>query len=412
MTLSQMNTNSLKRWPTIKLLIAISSIYALQSAIGGLTFIGLPAILRSEGYDHHLIGMVFLAMAPWSLKFLWAPYVEKYRIKNDGSKRSKAIILIGQFILILCLFLISQLNDFKWILCALIFIAVIASTIDIAADALTIEQVPRNNQNWGSFAQTGSSYIGILIGGGLFVTLVSYFNPEKSFIIIGLLLGILSVPLCFIKEEHAKAAQTKHTPSLIYALKRKEVIYGLIMISIYAIGNRLSLSMIGPLLVDSKISLYYIGLVNGIGGALLGLAGALAGSVLLQNQTKRTSLLFITFCKLITVGGITLICLTPEAPKLWILISTLLLSYTSAMGFVIIYAILMSLSSKHQAGVDFTLFQSADTAIAVIAGIISGYLVNLIGYSNFYFIATSFSLITCISFIHLTKITEGPKTYR
>lgn len=54
-------------------LTAVGGLYIAQSVIGGVTWIGLPAIMRSEGVPLDRIGLVSLIVLPWALKFLWSP---------------------------------------------------------------------------------------------------------------------------------------------------------------------------------------------------------------------------------------------------------------------------------------------------------------------------------------------------
>ena len=59
------------------LFLAIGGLYVAQSVIGGITWAGLPAVLRAEGVSLDRIGLVSLIALPWALKFLWAPAVDR-----------------------------------------------------------------------------------------------------------------------------------------------------------------------------------------------------------------------------------------------------------------------------------------------------------------------------------------------
>ena len=67
-------------------LTAVGGLYIAQSVIGGVTWIGLPAIMRSEGVPLDRIGLVSLIVLPWALKFLWSPAVERCRRPASGQK--------------------------------------------------------------------------------------------------------------------------------------------------------------------------------------------------------------------------------------------------------------------------------------------------------------------------------------
>ncbi|MFP2913437.1 hypothetical protein ACLESD_52275, partial [Pyxidicoccus sp. 3LFB2] len=44
----------------------------------GLVWIAIPDWLRSAGVDIRVVGLVTLAQAPWSFKFLWSPLMDRY----------------------------------------------------------------------------------------------------------------------------------------------------------------------------------------------------------------------------------------------------------------------------------------------------------------------------------------------
>ena len=56
----------------LKLIFAIGSFYFVQTLIGGIVFQAIPAWLRSHNVDLYTIGLVSLAMIPWTLRVLWA----------------------------------------------------------------------------------------------------------------------------------------------------------------------------------------------------------------------------------------------------------------------------------------------------------------------------------------------------
>ena len=78
-------------------LAAIGGIYAAQGLVGGLAFQGVPTVMRSAGAALNEVALAYLALLPWALKFLWAPWLERYRLPASGARRrSHRIVLPGQ----------------------------------------------------------------------------------------------------------------------------------------------------------------------------------------------------------------------------------------------------------------------------------------------------------------------------
>ena len=51
-----------------------------RSLVSGIAFQGVPALLRDSGAPLDQVGLAYLAFLPWALKFLWAPWIERYRL--------------------------------------------------------------------------------------------------------------------------------------------------------------------------------------------------------------------------------------------------------------------------------------------------------------------------------------------
>ena len=82
-------------------------------------------------------------------------------------------------------------------------------------------------------------------------------------------------------------------------------------------------------------------------------------------------------------------------------------SISLACALVCLYATLMSLSSPLQAGVDFTLFQCTDAAIAILAGVIGGVVAQHFGYAACFLFAGAFTLLAAwVAYIRLHSARE------
>src|SRR5262245_57077938 len=92
--MKETTTEAADRLPFVRIFVAIGGIYVAQSLVSGLTFQALPALLRAQGASLDRIGLVSLALLPWALKFLWAPWIERYR--HGAAGRSRRIIVIGE----------------------------------------------------------------------------------------------------------------------------------------------------------------------------------------------------------------------------------------------------------------------------------------------------------------------------
>jgi MFS transporter (putative signal transducer) len=65
---------------TGRVIFAIAGIYVTQSLVSALSMQSLPALVRAAGGSLALAGATTLFMLPWALKFIWAPWVERWRL--------------------------------------------------------------------------------------------------------------------------------------------------------------------------------------------------------------------------------------------------------------------------------------------------------------------------------------------
>lgn len=82
---------------TGRVIFAIAGVYVTQSLVSALSMQSLPALVRAAGGSLALAGATTLFMLPWALKFIWAPWIERWRLPpGSPERRSRMLILRGQ----------------------------------------------------------------------------------------------------------------------------------------------------------------------------------------------------------------------------------------------------------------------------------------------------------------------------
>jgi len=367
---------------------SVGGLYVAQSVIGGVTWTGLPAIMRDQGLPLDLVGLLSLIALPWALKFLWAPMVERFRLPPTGKNRSFSIVAVGGGICALGLVVVGAIGlaELSVILACLTVVAFAAATVDIACDGYAVETLAREYHGWGNAAQVGGAYLGSAIGGGLFLVLVSAYGWATATWAMAALLVLLGIPfLLRARSTHAVPEERAHIPSLVSALRRPEIRRGLVVAALYVFAQKTALMMLGPFLVDAGLDLALIGLVNGAGSLVVGFAAAILGGALVRALGARPVLvaaLVLQGAALFFFAGRDL---WPDMPNaLLAAVAVASSSGIMALGFVALYAQFMHWSDPRQGGVDFTLFQSTDALVSMIGGLGAGYAAEHLGYGMFF----------------------------
>ncbi|HGB4965241.1 TPA: yersiniabactin-associated zinc MFS transporter YbtX [Salmonella enterica subsp. enterica serovar Mississippi] len=376
---------------TGRVIFAIAGVYVTQSLVSALSMQSLPALVRVAGGSLALAGATTLFMLPWALKFIWAPWIERWRLPpGSPERRSRMLILRGQVALAAILTIAAAIGwfgreggfpDTQIVALFVLFMVAgtVASTIDIASDGFCVDQLTRAGYGWGNSVQVGGSYLGMMCGGGVFLMLSAASGWPVAMLMMAVLIMALSLPLWRITEP-TRTETIPHIPALGYALRRKQARLGLLLVLMLNSGMRFVLPLLAPLLLDHGLSMSAL-------GALLtayGVQGiALLAVVMTLMMAPGHLLLPILQC-LVIVQSISLAC-----------------------ALVCLYATLMSLSSPLQAGVDFTLFQCTDAAIAILAGVIGGVVAQHFGYSACFLFAGAFTLLAAwVAYIRLHSARE------
>ena len=172
-----------------------------------LIFITLTAWLRDAGVDLSLIGFISWIMLTYSLKFLWAPFVDRSPtkiFKRFGHRRSWIITM--QVLIIISLIVLSFIDPLIDLVIFAIFafaVALAGSIQDIAIDAYRIESAKLEDQgNLAAGYQFGYR-IAILVGSSFALIFADNFSWSSAYQLMAFIMAINIVVSIYISEEHS-----------------------------------------------------------------------------------------------------------------------------------------------------------------------------------------------------------------
>lgn len=386
-------------WP---LIAAIGGLYTAQAVIGGLTWGGLPAVLRAQGLPLDQVGLLSLLMLPWAAKFLWSPMVERYRQRGYTAR----VVVMGNVVAIAGLVLAGAMGLVPLVplLAVLCVVAFATATVDIACDGYAVEHLRRSEVGWGNAMQVGGAYVGSAIGMGLLLILVDRYGWATGVWVLAAMVVLLTVPLVLHAARGEHAATATH-PNLRAAFARPEVRQGLALAALFVIAQKTAIGMVGPFMIDNGFSLSAVGALGGAGSLVLGVLGALLGGALVRWLGVR-----VVLCASAAMQAGALGLLASQAAWGWLsdplLIGGALFSgsLVLSVAFVALYAQFMRLSDAGQPGVDFTLFQCMDATVSMLAGMAAGWLAQHLGYGPFFALAMATGLALIPLILRVTRL--------
>ena len=380
----------------VSVFAAVGGLYVGQSVIGGLTFLGLPAVLRTAGLPLDQIGLLYLIVLPWALKFLWSPFIERYRLPRVGKNRSRIIVGAGVGICACGLVILAFTgpSPVSTAIAILFVVAVVTATVDIACDGYAVETLSAEHHGWANAAQVGGSYLGSAIGAGLFLVLVDWYGWRSATLVMAVLVVLLALPFVFGPAANATVETRDQTPSIRHALAKPHIRTGLLIAAIYVAAQKWGLAMLGPFLIDYGFDLATMGAFNGAGSMIVGFGGALLGGLLVRLYGSSRVLVLSIAAQTILLCAFAAFSLHRDIAD-WVVMTVAITSSSGVMsiGFVALYACFMGWSDPRQAGVDFTLFQCMDGIVSMAGGIGAGAIAERFGYHTAFLFAAGVSAI-------------------
>jgi len=386
-------TGDKDRW---RLFIVLAGLYLAQSIPSYLIVAAIPPILREQGVSRTAIGFISFLMLPLVLKFLWAPYVDRWRPFARAHRASWVLLTqIGIVLAIAALALIKP-TDMNAFLAIGLVVSILLSTQDIATDGYATKYLSDRDRPIGNAIQGGAVAFGVAIGGT--ASLVIYHNlgwrPMIGFVVLASFIPLAAAVA--MREGPAPVAVTRHRPSILAFLKRPDARNILIIALVYRASEGLVKAMEGSYLVDSGVALDTIGYLSGGAATTAGLIGSgVAAFLTMKIGVNRV---------LGLLGGLRTLCfllftlhafgvLVGAAPLFGAAAFQTLIRY---MEIVALYSLFMAASSSDQPGTDFTILSCAQLIVYLLGSSLAGVMADRLGYGMLFLIATVLSAIAVI----------------
>ena len=387
-----------------------------------LIFITLTAWLRDIGIDLSFIGFISWIMLTYSLKFLWAPFVDRFSIpffRRFGSRRSWIILM--QLIIIVSLLILANINpllNLQTFALVAFIIALAGSIQDIAIDAYRIESAKLEDQgNLAAGYQFGYR-LAILVGSSLALIYAANSSWSITYQLMALVMTLNIIFSIYISSEteNSELAKLNYKQSIIepvndfftrFGIKMASIL--LLVVATYRLTDIVMGPMANPFYIDMGYSLSEIGYVVKVVALIATIVGVFIGGFFIKRFGLYSSLLIGAFLVMLTN-----LCFSYSAinEKNLILLASIVASDSLAAGIVgtVNITFLTSLVSSKYTGFQYALLTSLMAFLGKIFGGFSGVLVenfqNLYGFNygwmSFY-IFTSLLAIPAILIIILNK---------
>jgi len=357
----------------------------------GLVWIAIPDWLRSIGVDIRVVGIITLAQAPWSFKFLWSPLMDRYVPPFWGRRRGwMAVAQVALFATTLALAGIGEHPETAWVVGALAMaVAFSAATQDIAIDAYAVEVLRKEEQGVAVGARVAVYRAAMFIAGSAAITLAG--RVSWKWVVIGL--AVLYLPMLIVTR-FAPEPEERFTPPkslkdavwypFVGFLARHRALEILAFVFLYKLADNLGGTLLRPFLVDMGYSDLHRGVALGTIGLFGTIAGTLVGGAWTTVLGLGRALWVFGVIQIVSNIGYVLVA-RAGAPTPWLMyIAIGFENVTQGLGTGAFSVLLMRLTQKRFSATQFALLSSLFSIPRVVAGPIAGFLVYSIGWEPFF----------------------------
>jgi PAT family beta-lactamase induction signal transducer AmpG len=360
----------------------------------GLVWYAIPDWMRDIGVDIRVVGLFTLAQAPWAFKVLWSPLIDRYVPPFWGRRRGwMGATQVALGVLGLLLAGVGHRPEAIWVVGALAFaIAMASASQDIAIDAYAVEVLRKEEQGAAVGTRLALYRAAMVVSGGAAITLAA----RVGWPLVNALLALAYVPMLALTWKSPDPDVQPVPPQtlrdavwlpLLGVFRRNRAIEILAFVVLYKFADQLVQALTRPFLIDMGYSADHRGIALATISVAATIAGAFIGGLVTTVAGLGHSLWMFGLLQLFSNAGYFLLARL-DAPNVAAMYgATSFELFTSGLGTGAFGVLLLRLTDKRFSATQYALFSSLFALPRVIAGPITGFAVDAVGWSAF-FLAT------------------------
>ena len=357
----------------------------------------LQAWMKEAEVDLTWIGMITLVQLPYTWKFIWAPFMDRYTPPFLGRRRGW--LFITQLILILSILLLGYSDPVKnpvLMVAAAMCVAFFSATQDIVIDAYRREDLPDEELGLGSTLYIYGYRMGMLLASGGGLILADHIPFSRVYFIMAACMapGVLTTlfsPEPRVAEKNPRTLKEAVIDPLSEYFSRNNAVWMLAFILLYKIGDAMAAAISIPFYLDIGFSKTDVGTVVKIFGTGATLVGAFLGGVaLLRLGISRCLWIFGILQALSTAGFALLAGVGYSLPLLSCVIA--FENISGGMGTTALVAFMAGLTHKKFTATQYALLSSLIGVPRAVASALTGYMAKHTGWVSFFIFCTLIAL--------------------
>lgn len=345
------------------------------------------------------IGFLTLVGTAYTLKFLWAPLIDRYAPPWLGRRRGWMLLMQALLALaIMGMGLLSPGSALPELAMLAVLVAVLSATQDIAFDAYSTDVLHSEERGAGAAVKVLGYRIAMIVSGGLALVLAdSWLGWGHMYVLMGVLMLACTAATLWAPEPDAPAAPPRNLGlALVEPFReffgRRGAIGLLLLIVLYKLGDAFAGALSTTFLIRAAgYTATEVGTVNKVLGLAATIVGALAGGSIMARWGLYRSLMAFGLLQGVSNLGYWLISVSPN--HLWLMAMGVgVENLCGGLGTAAFVGLLMALCRHEYSATQFALL-SALSAVGRIylAGPLTPTLVEHMGWPGFFLFTVAVS---------------------
>lgn len=350
----------------------------------------LQAWMTVSGVDLATIGIFTLVGIPYTWKFLWAPFMDRYVPPFLGRRRGW--IAAMQMLLGACIAVMGALDPatMPWALAALaLMVAFISASQDVVFDAYRADVLRPQERGIGAAVSVLGYRLAMLVSGALALILSDRIGWQNTYWLMAALMIAAIGATLFGPEPEVQVTPPKTlAEAVVEPLREFFARHGawalLLLIVLYKLGDAFAGSLTTAFLIRGvEFTATEVGAINKGMGLAATLVGVVFGGVLMARLGLFRSLL--VFGVLQAISNLTFMWLASVGKDYAVMVLAVgFENLAGGMGTAAFVALLMAMCDKRFTASQFALLSALAAVGRVYVGPASGYMVEAIGWTTFF----------------------------
>lgn len=349
----------------------------------------LQAWLTVEGVDLKTIGIFTMVGLPYTLKFLWAPVMD--RVVPPWLGRRRGWMVLTQLCVAVGLVLMAATNPKLhpgWLAAYALLVAFLAASLDIVFDAYRTDTLHPHERGLGAAVWVNGYRIALLASGAGALVLADHVGWQMTYLtmaavmLAGSFIVLISPDPTFVAEAPKSMKEAVGAP-LAEFFGRPHAVGFLAVIILYKLGDAFASALQTAFLIGGLgFSATDVGAVKGL-GVFATLLGAFWGGLLMIRSGLVRSLLIFGVLQAVSNLGFVALAIAGKNPTALTAV-VVVENVTGGMGTAAFVALVMSLCNPRYTATQFALLSSLEALGRVFAGRPSADVVTLVGWTQFF----------------------------